>query len=254
MTDPTDDKRTTRYKILGELESIKSLLEEDGKPLEPPLLTDPVEDDEAPLLTEAWQDRDAKAPVPELAEDDIPLLQETIDDGARDTPSEISVARGRPPARDDADDLEPSIEALPKAVNPEEQPGLFDSASTKENGEPHQPSSSPRSEASASAAGESESSSPLEKKSENPFLPKHIRDRLKANRELQQEMVKAFTSPPYTPFPPPTRKKPPNDAADEQLIEHLLQRYLPKIEAELRQKLRAIVEEERRLLQDPDHN
>lgn len=345
----TDEKHKTRDKILGELESIRSLLEdENGKALEPPLLTDPIEDDEAPLLTVTWEEEspasdaesaDVDSIDPEQ-DSDIPTLQavesqelanaesdadgpalklETdtghqqdewttgeegeeaeeaeSSDNAWDTQgAEHAAGTDEIDAEDaDADDLvaralrhhsRPSLfdsaetEADPAELddssaaghqedpaNPdpaseypntgelrsEEQPGLFDlQHPAGENAQPQaQPETSNQEAPAAELKTRERQDGPTPKKSENPFLPKHIRDRLSANRALQQEIAKSFNSPPYTRFPPPAPSTAAELSADEQLIDELVQRYLPKIEAELRDKLRALIKKERAESDDP---
>ncbi|MEX1034021.1 MAG: hypothetical protein WDZ30_11720, partial [Cellvibrionaceae bacterium] len=74
-------------------------------------------------------------------------------------------------------------------------------------------------------------------KTENPFLPKHIRDRLAASRALQQ-------SPDY---PRPATKAEGLDHSDAEFAEQIVEEYLPKVEAELRKKIRALIRAEREI-------
>ncbi|MEX1034020.1 MAG: hypothetical protein WDZ30_11715, partial [Cellvibrionaceae bacterium] len=78
----TDNKRNTRHKILGELESIKTLLED--KLNDDQDLPDTVaDDDDAPLLTDALnsviEDITSSESTPN-AHDDIPVLQTALDE------------------------------------------------------------------------------------------------------------------------------------------------------------------------------
>lgn len=75
----------------------------------------------------------------------------------------------------------------------------------------------------------------LSKKTENPFLPKHIRDRLQGNRS---------TPPPATTVPPaqPVAASSNSKSSEEQLVDELVKTYLPKIERELRERLRNMLQ------------
>jgi|SRR5690606_22881253 len=222
-----DSKKKTREQILGELESIQQLLGDDELP-EPPLLTDT----DAPLLTEAVED--------EEADWDPPILRETLGDQA--LPDE--------PQSSDVDDLaqqrsgdQPQAPADPqpeatdsRAVAEEQQPGLFDSGA--EAAPTHD---APRGADDSWRRRESDSGATLPK-SENPFLPKHIRDRLTANRLLQAELVKSLGQAP-APGQAPQAAKAVSDQAVEALVDELVRRFLPQMEAELRRRLRELVAE-----------
>jgi hypothetical protein len=293
----SNQKDKARHKILGELESIKSLLQgEDGKTLEPPLLTDPVDTDEAPLLTETWDEESARpagrisanAGAEPLAETNIPVLNIAVEDDDRKPDEESAddediVARALQQRHygSSADDPEPDSPRAEQTRSPsaeseqrqeaevrsEQQPGLFDSQPTENDdggGVAEQIDSALSGSGSGSGLDSSSGSHPdptpgattpaSPRQSENPFLPKHIRDRINANRALQQEIAKTFTSAPYSPIP----RRPRNPASgslavDEELIDQLVKRYLPRIEAELREKLRAMLKEERHQ-QDSDQS
>ncbi|MCW8194275.1 hypothetical protein F6455_05720 [Proteobacteria bacterium 005FR1] len=299
----TDEKEKARSKILGELESIRTLLEdENGNTLDPPLLTDPLEDDEASLLTVTWEaqrpessdtprsidaepndadiptlEADLDAEIPTLnADAGIPVLdvpagpeQASLNIEVEPKESDDIVSRAlkgqpRPSLFDDPEPEPPNggeTGDAPEEVDSErmsagktegnelraeEQPGLFDIQP------PAEVENNPQEVSPASATGKRDSA--VAKKSENPFLPKHIRDRLSANRALQAELVKSFTSPPYTPFPPTARKPALDAEVDEQLVDQLVRRYLPKIEAELREKLRAVLRDERERSGKPEQD
>lgn len=86
-----------------------------------------------------------------------------------------------------------------------------------------------------------------QQKANNPFLPKHIRDRLHTNRSLQDEIMHSSASTASTiPAAKISATKPfvTNSASSEenQLIDELVQNYLPKIERELRRRLREIID------------
>ncbi|MGH1469697.1 MAG: hypothetical protein ACRBCS_00780 [Cellvibrionaceae bacterium] len=105
---------------------------------------------------------------------------------------------------------------------------------------------------------------PAIKKTENPFLPKHIRERLHTNRTLQQEIDDSTAAqmsldaneklakgnqPPSTENPPaskPTENTPTQSASQEdRVIEEVIGSVLPKIESELRQKIRELIKQEK---------
>ena len=86
--------------------------------------------------------------------------------------------------------------------------------------------------------------------SENPFLPKHIRDRLHTSRSLQDELTSInnlATIATSTSTSPTSGLTPGSDSSlsssnttatvQEQLIDKLVAEYLPKIEQELRKRL-----------------
>lgn len=68
---------------------------------------------------------------------------------------------------------------------------------------------------------------------ENPFLPKHIKDKLDKERLLYQQEVNA---PSY--FRPSSTTNHVPKSAEEKLIDDLVNSYLPKIKEELRRRLR----------------
>ncbi|MGQ9426075.1 hypothetical protein ACXYTJ_11335 [Gilvimarinus sp. F26214L] len=229
----TDNKDSARKKILGELESIKDLLHEEhlGE-VEPPLLTTPVDDeptgtDEPPILSrraaEPVKTPSQKEARPREAEDDIPILQVEVDPQEWMDPSESGPA-----------DREPA-----PAPDPESQPGLFD----KPRREPAKP---PADHGDSVTAQEPGAEPPPVRKTENPFLPKHIRDRINANRAAQQNMLNSLsTAPAKPPRQDAESRSPAESKSEDDLVEEVLKRCLPRIEAELREQIRAIIREQR---------
>ncbi len=69
---------------------------------------------------------------------------------------------------------------------------------------------------------------------ENPFLPRHIKQKLEKEKSLYQQQLSETA--PITPVIPNVARKTPQD--NESLIDELVDAYLPKIEQELRQRLR----------------
>ncbi len=103
-----DDKHKTKKALLGELESIKSLLDEpiddvidfdgiadsDDDLIEPPILTTAIDepadlDDDIPILTEAFDSSVAESELSrsisdsQIEAEDIPVLREPVDHGAK---------------------------------------------------------------------------------------------------------------------------------------------------------------------------
>src|SRR5690606_38692440 len=162
----TDSKKKTREQILGELESIQQLLNDEQLP-EPPLLTDT----DAPLLTEAIDDQEADW--------EPPILREVLEDPAT----------GQEPHSPAAAGVQPAEAVDSRAVPEEQQPGLFDAGHESPSAESSAQDAEAAQQRAASDDGTTGTTLP---KSENPFLPKHIRDRLTANRLLQAELVKSM--------------------------------------------------------------
>ncbi len=120
---------------------------------------------------------------------------------------------------------------LPPGVLPGQQ-SLF--SGEAKNAKSHQGTSHSRAERPTKASGE------------NPFLPKHIRDRLHTNKALV-DIIKE------SPLPPPTATRPlsnqihesvkqqlPPELSAERLhdmVEEVMALYMPRIEAELRERL-----------------
>ena len=92
------------------------------------------------------------------------------------------------------------------------------------------------SKSSAAAVNATQQALELNKKTENPFLPKHIRDRLQANRG----------APGATPVTPSSIQSPVasghDKSVEDYLVDEIIKAYLPKIEQELREKLRDLVQ------------
>lgn len=77
---------------------------------------------------------------------------------------------------------------------------------------------------------------PVAPTSENPFLPKHIRERLNSESPLarrSKQLESKLNQPDLMPAPPPKAKAPKED-----IVNQLVAKYMPKIEAELRRRLK----------------
>jgi len=129
------------------------------------------------------------------------------------------------------DNQDPMTSALPG------QQSLFDSSDGEEapSPSPKSPETSTISEAPALSADDSAIAK------ENPFLPKHVKDRLEKERSLYQKEMDAAAK--YQ-----TPAKP--SSSDNALIDELVKLYLPKIEADLRRRLKQSLNEQQDI-QDP---
>ncbi|SMF08908.1 hypothetical protein SAMN02745866_00657 [Alteromonadaceae bacterium Bs31] len=86
--------------------------------------------------------------------------------------------------------------------------------------------------AKAAASGQSNKAEPAEHKHENPFLPGHVRARLKQNKESMMEDLADVGR--------TLAKHEPSDKPSEelsQLVDELVAEYLPEIENQLRERL-----------------
>lgn len=207
----SNDKQKTRAKLLSELESIKDLLqEEELQDFEPPLLTSTVDAiEDAPLLTEVLEEDPT---IPD--EEAIPILEEAVELPTAEPPP---VEAKTEPADKAKSELKPQQPEEPEPAAPD----------------------------TASAAAKLKPSAP----GENPFLPKHIRDRLAANRKNQTAMMEALA-----PIAKPASAAKPAAPSDQQLIDEMVQRFLPAIESALRERLQEVLRKERKSEDDGQEN
>lgn len=109
------------------------------------------------------------------------------------------------------------------------------------------------------------SNSVLNNKTENPFLPKHIRDRLHtADRTLQHEIddstlrerkkalaASELTTSVTSALPTsPSIPLSPSENKEDRLVDQVLKSVMPKIETELRDRIRTLIREERQNQKD----
>lgn len=227
----TDEKEQTKKNILGELESIRTLLDEeeqlDGLDQEPPLLTTPADAEDAPLLTETWDGSAGAAEQSGASPQTGPTSPEDDDDLA----GQVSKNRSDSVAR----------KAEVKRGSTEEQPSLFDDGELERKSR----TTAPVVEANPGEKAAPGKPLPSPEKSENPFLPQHIRERLSANRILRP-------TPPARDGSPRSSTKATKKDAEEAAVDELVQRYLPRIEAELREKIRARIRQQRKPAGEPE--
>ncbi len=133
---------------------------------------------------------------------------------------------------------------LPKA---EHQPSLFDKQSAPQTSPPTSATNTKLAGQKSSAGARSNSIN-----ANNPFLPKHIRDRLHTNRTLQQEIDDSPYS--YTATTPSNKQQQAAShtasasaikSQDEKLVDELVSSYIAKIEPELRDKIRNLIKQEK---------
>jgi hypothetical protein len=258
-----NDTHSDTAAILGELESLKALLRTlnaDGIPLlqetvtvpatatpVPPLLSDGI-----PVLTQVepitpagasrYTDPDleaarralnevysnysqalATAPAPATATGEIQLdiFQ------APAVPPATPLPTVEPPARSTPVSLPASpITESPLSVSLLPEPPLTESPSPVSPPSPAVP-----------AAGTARPADPqaVKARGENPFLPKHIRDRLHTHKALVDIINESKANLPPTGFATPDPVK--------QLIEQVIADYMPHIETELRLRLQQLARE-----------
>lgn len=259
----TDDKHSTKHKILGELESIKTLLDDEDAELanEAAAPPDTSTENDVPLLTEALdgvahdtegdEENDADHVWFGFDQDDIPVLQATVEENGDPPEDDLPV-----PALQHGRSAGTGNESTAKSKQ-ENQPGLFDQGPGAPPADaddlqlapaaPAKPASPGNAVFRAGKAPPRPHDHPLSPKSatENPFLPKHIRDRLHANRANQREMMDSFLNSSH-PAQSGSAGKPTAAIMEDKLVEEMLQLFLPRIEAELRERIRAIVRKEQK--------
>ncbi len=218
---------------------------------------------------------------------DIPLLQEMVDDNAlSETVTDPEIEASTTEQIQPPEDIDNEVSAADKAatqngqttLSPGALPGqqsLFSEPAPLDHNDSN---SSPNFDATSNSASEEIEASTNEKEqtagkpstktiknnpilsppkktnSENPFLPKHIRDRLSGTTDLP-----AYDNP-YNAVPhnttisqntfqvtsnnPPQHSAQsfaPNQSEHELIIDSLVAQYLPEIEAKLRQKLKEVI-------------
>ena len=274
----TKDKKKTRAELLGELESIKDLLADES----PPTPSDPVPilDEVADLAAAADTAEEDPDNVPTLvntADPEPPLLD--ADDAVEDIP----ILTDFDPLQEQRDPKAPktstntkdskTLKKATKAAKPGQQ-SLFEPAAKKETTVTSKEQPGPRgnaqpSSSSASSKPKTPAKSVAELRAnldeplgENPFLPQHIRERLHKIAEPEPKLATpepaAKTPAPEKPvlykqaLDNPAHDKPTSDkkeaqgttSIEEELMDSVIQEFLPKIEAELRRRLRQWLQRE----------
>jgi|GEM_PF-2458280 len=238
-----DNKHKTKAELLDELESIKGLLLEQGEdtdlpsPLDVPLLSQVVNEDNNPGDGEQELDEIRKAYHEALSEQPLPFYTSAAAncDKTIDIEEKIAetLANEQQPDAAAADTLIAAAQEAP--ISSSNQQSLFDSSDDL-------PAESPATEL-ATETPEAEPTSPKRRQprplpkpaGENPFLPQHIRDRLQANK-TPVELVS-----PTLNVEPANRENLKLQA--DRLLSEVVRDFLPKIEAELLSRLQSLVNE-----------
>ncbi|GAB1256773.1 hypothetical protein NBRC116494_12750 [Aurantivibrio plasticivorans] len=168
---------------------------------------------------------------------------------------------------DEINDLLPQFDELTPDPPPQETTPSQDSAKPAE----HQPSlfDAPKPGADKAKPDENKASAttkahaPLSArpvKTDNPFLPKHIRDRLHTNRTLQQEIESTHSTAANAPSSSHSSANPSAtaapaastgmSAADDKLVDEVMKSLMPKFEQTLRAKVRELIAAERNKTDD----
>ncbi|NIB41543.1 hypothetical protein HBA55_18210 [Pseudomaricurvus alkylphenolicus] len=254
--------------VEAEITADDAFSSEDLEDLDIPLLDDPLainteSEPDFETLKEAQLDRlekkffhhDENSADTEVPKEDLSDLEDLIDDAPREGP--VSPGRVSPGTIDAVAPAVATGENLPNGVLPGQQ-SLFDAeeppASPSNAAEIEAPPNAPEAAAPHAESPEvavddtdTNAARPQAKASgENPFLPKHIRDRLHTDKPLV-DIIKD------SPLPPPESSKPltehlhsevkanlPEDIPESRLqsvVDEVIAIYLPKIEAELRERL-----------------
>ncbi len=216
----SESKSEKKNALLKDLESIKQLLDEESAETDLDLA-------EPPLL----QPLDSAQLDEEEPELDLPILTETLDDDS-EPPLEPPLLTAK--NEEFAEEI-PLLETVaePAAKKPASSPAqasLFEDADKPAK-------EAPKAKAEAKAP---EKKTNEAEDNDNPFLPKHIRERLHINRTLQQEievqmqnMINAKVE--------AAKPKPPtlSDEALQRVVDEIIGRHLPVIERDLRNMLLA---------------
>ncbi len=191
-------RKPSREELLNELESIRSsLLSSDSE-------SDTIDHNENEPRTESSA-AESTSPSPELAETQrMPII----------TPEKLNDTNPFSPNNEKASDMTvlPGQQSLFDEEKKEKQAAETEATTTEETEASHEPTT----------------------ERENPFLPKHIKQRLEMERSLYEREISEHTPLPKKAMPSPSTEQSPQEV----LIDELVQRYLPKIEQELRERLR----------------
>ncbi len=216
----SDDSQHSRTRLLRELEFLRAQLADPETP--------DYEQDEIPLLIDQVEkaigdtDESAAEASTDANTEEIAALRAAYQqaseeiDGDRATPVEEAMARLAPDQAAGDANASPAQQALfePDAQRLHTPPHLNAPSSTPTPVQPPRPVA----------------------RGDNPFLPKHIRDRLEERRQaLADDIAQAST------FFPPKGAQPKNTASEHStaraLVDDLVAEYLPRIEADLRRRL-----------------
>lgn len=165
---------------------------------------------------ESLREQLADPEATDFSDEDIPILLDKVEQVV---------------ANDSSEALDEDTAALEAAYNDITQ-GLPEQDSP--TGAHHNPP--PHSPFSLVAEPEKKPTRPIAR-GENPFLPKHIRDRLQERRQMLADDIAQASS-----FFPRRSASAPIPAEHQQLIDDVIADYLPRIERDLRRRLQQLLE------------
>lgn len=247
------NNQKTRKAILGELESIKELLQDEA---EIPLLDDTIEIPPAARSTK----RQSGAASPNPTNPEKPAASGAKTRAATEVPDETDVeaeevdipvldqiipdpdASDKQPATAPRADTQVTHANAGSASAPAQQQLFGESGETRQSPQ-HTGSARSSAVSKPNNSARKEPSTTASKTDENPFLPKHIRERLHTNKKLVDVIKASHTADKTAPSASSatTQKKNPltgdTPTAEEALIEELVAEFIPKIETELRRRL-----------------
>lgn len=209
----TSDKAHEQEAMLSELESIKELLFEsdDFEECDIPVLDHTVIDEDSTTTSSSTDVIDDI--LSEVIEEQLPVVESKVE-----TEAEIEIT-AQVQDNEEHDSLGAEIleseesTAPPENSRPIDQPSLFQDPSTVLNNR----------QQSVKAQGE------------NPFLPKHIRDRLQGNRAANSNITQPL----------------PVQLEVDQILDDIINQFLPAIETKLRAHLKPVID---RQLSELDNN
>lgn len=204
MTEPSTSDNTHEQKaMLSELESIKELLFE----------SDGLEECDIPVLDHTVIDEDSTT-----TSSSTELIDDIVSEVLQAEPAETKALVESQDSEEQDSLSEKVLEdkestAAHEPARPIDQPSLFQDPSTVLSNRLH----------SVKAQGE------------NPFLPKHIRDRLQGNRAASSNITQPL----------------PVQLEVDQILDDIINQFLPAIETKLRARLKPVID---RQLSELDNN
>lgn len=206
MTDQNaSDQTHTPEAMLSELESIKELLFEG----------DDLEEFDIPVLDHTVINEEIESPS-SSAEDSI---SGTAQEAVQEDSIEDDTGTHYPPLSEQDSNSEEQALEHNDIITPEKSPHPIDQASLFQD----------------HSTALSSHQNPVKAHGENPFLPKHIRDRLQGNRAASSNINQPL----------------PVQLEADQILDDIINQFLPAIETKLRARLKPIID---RQLADTDHN
>lgn len=228
-------------------ENLELDYEFEAQPLQ---LTDSLleqEIDSVDISTEVAEDLNLSPAIDDFSIEDTDLESDSVEEDSN--PQESPDLIDEPVLLDESDfeetDLNDSLNTIETSTDSVELPelskvpyalpgqqSLFESgASAKEKSQEAESSQAEINQVEASPKKHVSKGSTTKARGENPFLPQHIRDRLHTNKTLV-DIIKEYP-------PAPEKKTHPTN----HVVEEIIADYMPKIEAELRERLLKLADE-----------